>query len=97
MKTDVIQQILTEEKGLRREGGVFIVDDSLQVTIFAGATAEFLTLPKITRIDLSNKEYARLMTTRGERYFFPYELILGVKIEDGGSERTKSPGSAGFR
>ena len=47
------------------------------------------------RIDLT-KEVVTLHTTKCERFFFPYDVVLGLKLEET-EERSSRPGGAGFR
>ena len=95
MKTDVLAAILDGQKGVRRDGHAYVLDESLHATVFAGASAELVSVPRVARFELA-KEYCVLATTKGERFFFPYEVILGLKLEES-EERKRSPGGAGFR
>jgi hypothetical protein len=96
MKSDVLAAMLDGQKGIRREGSTYVIDESLVATMFAGsAGGELITVPKVARIDVG-KEFCAFHTHKGERYFFQPDLVVGLKLEEG-EDRRKTPGSAGFR
>jgi len=95
MKTDVLSSILDGQKGIRRDGASYVFDERVSATVFAGTSSELITVPRIVRIDLA-KEIVTLQTTKGERFFFPYEVVVGLKLEET-EERARPGGGAGFR
>jgi hypothetical protein len=96
MKSDVLASILDGVKGARKDGGAWLFDEAVSGTLFAGGGGEIITVPRIHRVELA-KEYCAVTTVKSERFFFPYELLIGLKIEQS-EERSKVPtGSAGFR
>jgi hypothetical protein len=95
MKTDVLASILDGQKMVRRESHSYLFDEATALTVFAGTSGEMMSIPRVHRLDLQ-KEYCMLTTTRGERFYFPYELIVGLKLEEA-EEKAKTPGGAGFR
>jgi hypothetical protein len=96
MKSDVLAAMLDGQKGIRREGSTYLIEESLVATILAGSAAgELITVPKVGRIDLG-KEFCAFHTHKGERYFFQSDLVVGLKLEEA-EDRRKAPGSAGFR
>jgi len=96
MKTDVLASILDGQKGVRRDGGAYLIEEHASATVFAGAGSEVITVPRITRFDLG-REIVALTTSKGERFFFPYELVLGLKLEESEEAGRRPPGGAGFR
>ena len=95
MKTDVLSSILDGQKGVRRDGASYVFDDRTSATVFAGTAGELITVPRVVRIDLA-KEMVTLLTSKSERFFFPYEVVIGLKLEES-EERARSGGGAGFR
>ena len=95
MKADAIGAILDGQRGVRRDGSSLILDESVSATVFAGGSGELITVPRVCRIDLG-KEFCTLTTVKSEKFFFPPEFIVGLKLEEG-LERKKGPPTPGFR
>src|SRR5262249_14586995 len=95
MKLDVLSAILDGQKSVRRDGHNYILDDTASATVFAGATGEVISVPRFVGFE-RGREVCTLVTGRHERFFFPYELVLGLKREQS-DEPKHVPAGAGFR
>ncbi len=95
MTAGVLSQILDGQKGVRKDGSAYVLDENIHATAFVGAGGgELMSVVRIVRMDLG-KEIIALATAKHERFFFPYDMILGLKLEE--SQEKKAPGGAGFR
>ena len=94
MKVESLTRILDGVAGVRKDGGAHLFSDETDVSIFIGLPAEVLNLPRVTRLT-STPDMLTIETSKGERFYFPPEVVVGVKV---GSPETKAhPRGAGFR
>ena len=95
MKTELLTAMLDGQKGVRKDGNAYVLDESIHATFFVGGSVEVMSVPRVVRVDLG-REICTLSTVKHERFLFPTEAVLGLKLEES-TERAKTPGSAGFR
>ena len=95
MKTELLSAMLDGQKGVRKDGGAYVLDESIHATFFVGGSVEVMSVQRVLRVDLG-RETCALTTAKHERFFFPVEAILGFKLEES-PEKARTPGGAGFR
>jgi hypothetical protein len=95
MKSELLTTMLDGQKGIRKDGNSYVLDESVHATFFVGGTVEVMSVPRVVRVELG-KEICTLSTARRERFLFPVDALLGVKIEEA-TDTPKSSGGAGFR
>jgi hypothetical protein len=87
-----IAKILESVPGVKRDGTALLVPEELDATAFVSLGQEVLQIPKVQRVELSTE--ISIATHRGERFFFPIENVVGLKL---GKQETKNSHGAGFR
>jgi hypothetical protein len=95
MKNELLTAMLEGQKGVRKDGNAFVLDETISATFFVGGSIEAMSVARVVRVEVA-KEICALTTTKRERFLFPVEALLGLKLEES-SEHMKPPGSAGFR
>lgn len=81
MKRDSLKDVLDHLPGALGESeGVWSLGGTLDVTVFAEAGAELVTVSRVERIEL-RPDYVVLTGSKGEMLFFPYENIAGIRTE----------------
>jgi hypothetical protein len=94
MKIELLTAMLDGQKGVRKDGSAYVLDESIHATFFVGGSVEVMSVPRVIRVELG-KEICALLTAKRERFMFPAESILGLKLEE--STERPTAGSAGFR
>jgi hypothetical protein len=94
MKIELLTAMLEGQKGIRKDGTAYVLDDSIHATFFVGGSVEVMSVPRVIRVELG-KEICTLTTAKRERFLFPIEALLGLKLEE--STERPTAGSAGFR
>jgi len=89
MKRDSLLSMIEQVPGAQRQADSFVLDQSVDVTVFAQAGGDLVTVARVERLDL-RPEYVALHGSKGEKVFFPYEHIAGLKVEPRGA-----PGASG--
>jgi hypothetical protein len=94
MKTELLTAMLDGQKGVRKDGNAYALDESIHATFFVGGSVEVMSVPRVVRVEIG-KEICALITAKRERFMFAAESLLGVKLEE--STERPTAGSAGFR
>lgn len=89
MKKDVIAKVL-EAEGCKPQGGAHLLPEEREASAFVRTGGDPLTLVRVTRIEL-HAEHVGLENARGERFFFAYDDLLGLRLNKLSAER-----AAGF-
>ena len=95
MKSELLTAMLDGQKGVRKDGNSYVLDESVHATFFVGGSVEVMSVSRVVRVELG-KEIVALSTARRERFLFPAESLLGLKLEEA-SDTPKASGGAGFR
>ncbi|MEK6607020.1 MAG: hypothetical protein AABZ30_05095 [Myxococcota bacterium] len=98
MERTTLREVLEAADGIKGEGTAqspsYAVSDTALATVFAGGAQEVMTIARVARIALL-PGHVSLVTTRGERFFFAYDGVVGLKLEM--SEEGKRERGTGFR
>lgn len=96
MKTDLVQQILDTERGVKQEEkGVYVLGDEVELTVLLDLGHESLTVNRVRKLNLQ-AELVVLETHKGERlYLGPDTPVRGLKFAESESGSGKLRG-AGF-
>jgi hypothetical protein len=92
MTREIISAAL-ESEGLKAGGQGFTIPEDREATCLVSSPGEVLSVAKVVLADLRDK-YLYLQTAKDERFFFPYEVVLGLRLL--GSKSTAKERSAGF-
>jgi len=88
----MLNKILDGAQGVKKDGSSYLVNEELEATAFVALGAEVLQVARVLRVELA-AELVTLHTQKGERFYFPPEQIVGLKV---GGEMRASKTSAGF-
>jgi hypothetical protein len=86
--------ILDGATGITREGSAYLLGEDLEATLFISLGQEVLQVGRLSRIELGS-EVVTLLTHKSERFFFPLQQIIGLRL--GGDANRGSRSAAGFR
>ncbi len=78
----------------KRDGAAYLLSEEAEATAFISMGQEILSIPRLARVE-SGAEVVVLTTYRGERFFFPPEQVVGLKL--GGRESGMARTGAGFK
>lgn len=93
MKLETFTDFLSKHAGARKDGAAYIIPSDTEATIFVSLAGETLTVPKVTRVELSDATVVA-DTTRGERYVLALDDVRAAKIDK--SEAARTSRGAGF-
>jgi hypothetical protein len=83
---EIIQAALDAE-GLRPEKqGNYTIPEEREASVLVASPGDVFTVDRAVRVEL-REAYLAVETARRERFFFPYERILGLRLL-AGRERT---------
>ena len=89
-----LTKILEGVSGIKRSGAAFVVDETVEATVFVALGMEVLQVPKVLKIEIANPDLLVFGNQKEERFYFPLEQIVGFKL----AGEMKSPRlGAGFR
>ncbi len=94
MKLELVARILDGIAGVRKDGGGWQIPDGLEVSAFFALPSELLAVQRCARLEPSGEVLA-IETHKGERFYFPLELLAGLKSAT--VERATGNRGAGFR
>lgn len=97
MERVTLGEILQRADGFRAVGkneSVYEVAEATNATLLCHGSFEMVSVERVARIELGTGHIAAT-TRKGEVFYFPYEQILGLRLE--GSSESKRDGGAGFR
>lgn len=92
MKASVIQQIC-KQYGEAKQTGTKLEMAGYEAQLFVSLGSDALSVAKIHLLE-THEEYLSAQTQKGERFFFGYEDVTGLKLEK--IDEKKSERSAGF-
>lgn len=95
MKNELLTAMLDGQKGVRKDGNSYVLEESVHATFFVGGSMEVMSVQRVVRVEIG-KEICTLTTGKRERYLFPSESLLGLKLEEA-TDTPKASGGAGFR
>jgi hypothetical protein len=87
-----LDKVLDGFPGVKKDGASYLLSEELDATAFVSIGQEVLQIPRLSRVD--GGEILTFHTHKGERFFFPFEQLVGIKF--GGEAKANRP-SAGFR
>ena len=94
MKIEQIARVLDGVKSVKKEGAAWVIPDDVELSVFIALPSEVLAVPRCSRID-SNGDVLSLETHKGERFWFPIDVVAGLKSA---VAETRAAGrGAGFR
>lgn len=88
----VLSKILDGAQGVKKDGGTYHLVEELDATAYVALGQEVLQVARLARVE-TGSEVVTLATHKGERFFFPPEQIVGLKL---GSEAKAQRSAAGF-
>jgi hypothetical protein len=89
----VMSKILDGTPGIKKDGAGYTVSEELDATVYISLGIEVLQVARLARVETSG-ETVTLSTHKGERFFFPPDHIMGLKL---GHEAKAARTTAGFR
>jgi hypothetical protein len=89
----ILPKILDSAPGVKKDGTSYVIAEEVDATAFVALGQEVLQIQRLSRVDIG-AEMLKLLTHKGESFFFPPEQLVGFKF--GAPERANRP-SAGFR
>ena len=90
-KETLLAALETEKLKPGSDGGVGVPEER-DATFMVGAPSETIQVGKVVRIDALETALC-LETSKGERYWFTYDLVLGMRLR---SAKTTREHAAGF-
>jgi hypothetical protein len=89
----VIGKILDGAAGVKKDGGAYMLPEELDATAFIALGSEVLQVARVLRVEVA-AEQVTLSNQKGERFYFPPEQVVGLRL---GGEVRASRLSAGFK
>ena len=89
----VLGKIIERIPNVKRDGSAWLLPDEIEATLFVSLGEEVLQVAKVSRIEIG-AEVLEISTHKQERFFFPPEQIVGLRV---GGDTKAIRGSAGFR
>lgn len=90
----LLSKILDGAHGVKKDGASWHVPEDLDATLYVALGQEVLQVARVSRVD-GGAEVVALHTHKGERFYFPPDQIVGLKLGGEGSKGSRS--AAGFR
>jgi hypothetical protein len=90
----LLSKILDGLAVAKRDGSAYLLSEDAEATAFISLGQEILSIPRLARVE-GGGEVVVLTTYRGERFFFPPELVVGLRL--GGREAGMPRIGAGFK
>lgn len=88
-----VAKILEALPGVKKDGAAYAIAEEQDAQAFINLGQEVLQIPRLARVEIT-ADLVTLSTHKGERFFFPPDLLVGLKL---GASTSKSPRSnAGF-
>lgn len=84
--------IALEAERLKSAGETFTVPEERDATFIVGGPGEIIQIGKVVRIEARDAALC-LENAKAERFWFPYDLVLGVQMR---SAKTAKESGAGF-
>jgi hypothetical protein len=88
----VLPKVLSGVPGVKRDGDAFHVNEDLEATAFISLGNEVLQVARVLRLEVT-PELVTLHTQKGDRFYFPPEQVVGIRL---GGELKSAKTSAGF-
>ncbi len=89
----VIGKVLDGIQGVKKDGATYVVPEELDLTLFISMGQEVLQVARASRVETGG-ETVTIATHKGERFFFPPDHVVGLRV---GVEQKTARSSAGFR
>ncbi len=77
--TREVLALALEAEGIKPEKQSYAIAEDRDATALIGGTGEFLSIDRVVRVEARDK-YVLFETGKRERFFFPYEVVLGLKL-----------------
>ena len=77
--TREILVLALEAEGIKPEKQTYAIAEDRDATALIGGTGEFMSIDRVVQVDLRDK-YVLFETSKRERFFFPYEVVIGLKL-----------------
>ena len=78
---------------MKKDGSAFILSEELDANAYVALGQEVLQIPRLARVDIAG-DVVTLLTFKNERFYFPPEQIVGLRL--GGTEAHRGRLQAGF-
>ena len=89
----LVAKILDGTAGIKKDGPAYLVAEEIDATAYVSLGQEVLQVVRLSRVEIA-AEALMLTTHKGERFFFPPEQLVGLRL---GGELKGPKSSAGFR
>jgi hypothetical protein len=89
----LIGKVLEGAPGVKRDGAAFLLPEELDGNAYIALGQEVLQIPRLQRVEVTT-DLVVLTTFKNERFYFPPEQVVGLRI--GGPEAHKARSAAGF-
>jgi hypothetical protein len=89
----VLSKILDGAHGVKKDGASWHLPEELDATLYVALGQEVLQVARVSRVEAGN-EVVSVTTHKGERFYFPPEQVVGLKL---GGEGKAARTAAGFR
>ena len=90
----VLGKIFERIPTAKKDGSAWLLPDDVEATLFVALGEEILQVARISRVEIGT-EVLEISTHKQERFFFPPEQIVGLRV--GGGDKLANRSSAGFR
>jgi len=91
MTKETLLHVLAAE-GLKVASDVVTIHDERDATFLVAGPGETIQVSKVTKVELRESALC-VESTKGERFWFTYDLLLGVRLT---TARTAKEHAAGF-
>jgi hypothetical protein len=88
-----VTKILESIPGAKKEGAGFQLPEELDANAFIQVGQEAMQITRIARVEVTD-DLVTILTHKGERFFFPPDRLVGLKLGAPTAKATRS--SAGF-
>jgi hypothetical protein len=89
----LLGKILDGAHGVKKDGSAHLVPEEMEATLYVALGEEVLQVARLARVE-TGTDVVTITTHKGERFFFPPEQVVGLKL---GAEAKGPKPAAGFR
>jgi hypothetical protein len=89
----LIGKVLESAPGVKKDGTAWLLPEELDANAYVALGVEVLQIPRLSRVDITG-DVVTLLTSKNERFYFPPEQIVGLRL--GGTDAHRGRSLAGF-